>query len=743
MPYKQFILRDNPVAFYKQDEASGVACLDSSDNAKDATFVGAPTLAQASMFVDGTAVLYNGTTQYATVDSALPLLVNTFAIHAAITMSSALGELEERVIFDYDNQFKLMAYKEGAAEGIYIFLPGVHTNIYDGPHIPIANIALGTDYYITAVYDLEYLKIYLNSVLVQSIAVSSALSTPGAVNHVIGASTALSDFWHGKLDEIAIFSAPLALDEIRLHYKTGLGYTYFEATIFNTEPLSYFSCNENSGVVLADTMGGNAIDVISTPDLTVAGLFGSGVKLNTGSADYLDLGNRLGVDSSGDKSFVFWIKPDAIGANEYIITNRSVGSNGFSILLNSDGTVGISWGNTENTIQTVSTILTDQLTCVVCVFDGINGGAIYFNGALSVSGALGTEQTYLNKIRVGGQWLTDNAGSDSSYGGLIDEIVVYDKAITDVEVAKLFYIATLNTYQDHVASFLPYLFFPFSEVSGNIAQSLGAETIFSPSGTVNYSVTPAVINGDNAIDINIGYFERSATPVTYLSSDSVTNGDWTFVSWIKPLDTAAAWLFYFTDAVSNEVGFYLSASAILGYYHKGLAVVESTATVTINEWNHIAYTHNANGDIRIYINGGLANAFLGHDTTSFNGASNYARIGEMDGHCGLDDMAFFHHELSAGDVASLYNIGKNGFGFYSGILGVTYDVNKNPLECIVSAHHAETEELWAKTTSNITTGKYALVIENSSQEHVFVDMRAKDNIHIRPLSHGPILPTLF
>ena len=67
MAYSTEVLADGPVGYWRLNETSGSTVVDSSGNGLNGTYINSPSLNQQSRVSGGASVLFNGTTQYASI----------------------------------------------------------------------------------------------------------------------------------------------------------------------------------------------------------------------------------------------------------------------------------------------------------------------------------------------------------------------------------------------------------------------------------------------------------------------------------------------------------------------------------------------------------------------------------------------------------------------------------------------------------------------------------------------------
>jgi hypothetical protein len=78
-------------------------------------------------------------------------------------------------------------------------------------------------YYLVATYDGHYQKIYVNGRLVAASSDLNSVLPSRTSNYWIGRSTAPTPYFSGYIDEVAVFSRALSLDEISAYYKWAIG----------------------------------------------------------------------------------------------------------------------------------------------------------------------------------------------------------------------------------------------------------------------------------------------------------------------------------------------------------------------------------------------------------------------------------------------------------------------------------------------------------------------------------------
>lgn len=195
----------------------------------------------------------------------------------------------------------------------------------------------------------------------------------------------------------------------------------------------------------------------------------------------------------------------------------------------------------------------------------------------------------------------------------------------------------------------------------NLNDSQGSHTLDDPFTDVTFSA--AKIN--NGLEFDGSSFIRvDAADSASLSMGAGVAKSWSF--WVK-FDTLTdfTYLFFLGTYGGGDEQWecYLNATdqIVFQIYDSGGAAqpVISTPTVSAGTFAHVVVTYDGAGSLKIYINGGApdtASISDGRDTAAtFHMGMNSGGNGRFDGI--LDEIQIYTKELSAAEVASLYNSG--------------------------------------------------------------------------------------
>ena len=195
--------------------------------------------------------------------------------------------------------------------------------------------------------------------------------------------------------------------------------------------------DDAGGKIVRDAAGTNHGTAVADGKWVPGPSGGTAMTFN-GTSDYVDIGNPLGSTSAGTKTVEMWVNPSVASAG-YFITNYDSQSAGFSVLFNTNRTLGISWIGTVNIVQTTDTLTLGTWYHITAVFNsGATGGIVYINGTVSKNGNLGTEATTTNRVRISGRWVTPNSGSGVVFTGSLDDVRIYNRALRAAEIAEIY-----------------------------------------------------------------------------------------------------------------------------------------------------------------------------------------------------------------------------------------------------------------------------------------------------------------
>ena len=236
----------------------------------------------------------------------------------------------------------------------------------------------------------------------------------------------------------------------------------------------YYNFEDTSSKVI-DVSNGTENGTISNSPTNVSGIIGSALDFNRATPDWVTFGYRL---PSADGTICFWFKPEDTTASYVMGRNGAGGNTGdwdyypstaSQIYINpaSDitGNDTISAGNWYN----------------ICLKWGTGGGRLYNNGVL-VGVTAGTQAPDRTPDWTIGR---DAFQSDQYYEGVLDEIGIWDRRLSDVEIIDIYNGGAGITWTDEFGSDYPTI------------------TLNSPVNAYNSTVRDLALNGTGTDNINL------------------------------------------------------------------------------------------------------------------------------------------------------------------------------------------------------------------------------------------------
>jgi hypothetical protein len=438
--YAQAVLSSGPVGYWRLGESAGRMRQTVPATTRTGTYNGGVTFSQAGPLSDGTtAVLLNGSTGFVDVTNAAFRVATAVTVEAWVNIPAILGTdqtiLRCGIVAD-------MMY--------WLAIAGVTGKLYTGHNngvsyeLFLSPSAVPTGAWVHVAFtrqsDGKTYQHYVNGVAVGSAQVAVSPPTAAAAQLTrIGLSSAQG--LTGSVDEVAIYSRALSAAEIANHYalRTALVSTVATTTVADS------SGNGRTGTVV------NGVTLGQTGPLADG---------NTAAAFDGAANSRINTTlpasgfGTGGATLEAWFKTTAAPVRQYIADNKGDASNnaGFNLATNPAGNVIGKVGNgaAQTTVSSSGTYNDGQWHHAVLVlrrlYDGVNDGVfVYVDGlqrAVLNNAAAGWDITPSSVLVIG----TESASFAQSFTGSIDEVAVYNRALTDTEIAA-HYTLRVSTVQ--------------------------------------------------------------------------------------------------------------------------------------------------------------------------------------------------------------------------------------------------------------------------------------------------------
>lgn len=439
MSYSSTILAESTlVGYWPLDDTSGTTAVDAKTGSYPLTYAGGFTLSQTSVISTGTSVQFNGSTGWASRTGS----PNT---------STSSGSLEAWWVVDRVNANRQIIAQNGHLEADGW---GLSVGRYDSTNLNHLWIMVGglawLDTGITMVVGKKYhgvldlttggnLKLYLNGILVYNGYNSTIIAASGVD---VGSDNYTGLGWYqGRVDEVAIYSAPLGQAKALAHFRAACdesGYTptAYDALIrSNADLISYWPMNETSGTVAYDRgsinpgtyAGTYTLAQPFTAGLGVSPTFTRSTGTMTASTVFMPKSNAIAIEA--------WCTPSSLSqTRQQIAWMGQMNLNGWGLVLNGNDAVDNSLQTYTNAYTTVaaSPALTSGPNHVVWNVASNGSAECWVNGTRTYN-STPSPGTY--GVPVNGLTVALKSGGGESYGGLTNHVAFYNAPLSSSDVA--------------------------------------------------------------------------------------------------------------------------------------------------------------------------------------------------------------------------------------------------------------------------------------------------------------------
>ena len=206
--------------------------------------------------------------------------------------------------------------------------------------------------------------------------------------------------------------------------------------------VAYWSFDSVSGNTVEDTFGDNDGTAVGEPLFgTEYGVNGDGVRLVAAETQSITVTHDDSLNFTASSfSISAWFNTSTTGVRQFIASKRdeNTGDGGYSLRVNEDSKIraGVGRGGNNTFFSTIGTYADGQWHHVVFVGSrDANAMYLYVNGVLdATSGAWSTRpMDTTNNFTIGNE--PDSVGF---FNGSLDEIAIWNRALTDDEVSEIY-----------------------------------------------------------------------------------------------------------------------------------------------------------------------------------------------------------------------------------------------------------------------------------------------------------------
>lgn len=320
-------------------------------------------------------------------------------------------------------------------------------------------VSMGMWHMVSIVSDGTNLTVYLDGVSDGTAVTGANLPTNAGVG--IGGHTYGPEYFNGVIDDVRVYNRALSPTEIRQLYNAGNGVTIAKSSSGSSSLLQSlvgwwtFDGGTISGTSMVDRSGsGNTATLVSTPAFGL-GKIGQAFDLD-GTSRYATVPSGLNSLITGNEiSISAWVYPKStMSCDTAIMTQQYTSGNylRFALIGGQNDFGGGSCGSGGNQsigagfydsgwygVTSSATLPLNKWTHVVGTFDGSNF-RIYLNGVLdNTSAHSGSLPNNGSAWNIGKRWDTNGTG-DLWFNGKIDDVRVYNRALTVADAKQLYYL---------------------------------------------------------------------------------------------------------------------------------------------------------------------------------------------------------------------------------------------------------------------------------------------------------------
>lgn len=433
-----------PAGYWKFDDGSGATAVDSSGNGNNGTLINGPNWTTGQ--VNG-ALNFNGDDDYISVSRNSSLDVTTFTIAGWVKLTN-VATANQFVFWNGNTASPWggwgLAINRSSVLGcdvgeICLWVSQNSGSNFDYVEVPHNLTVNDKWYHIAATWNnsTKTATYYVDGTPIGS-ATSSYAVVMGSSPNTYAGRGASAGYFNGAMDEVRVYNYALSAAEISALYNNS------QATSFN--PIASYHFSEGSGTTTSDSSENGNTCTISGAVWTNSGKSGKALNFD-GNYTYLDCGTKSSLNLNSSFTASAWVKTNKSSETYQAILMKSennypesLGQQGWELIYRSSS-AGFRFGIRD---QNDKAVLVNALPSgnigdwhhVVGVYDDSNNTMrLYIDGIVRASS---TKASLASFNAPDWSFKIGRYAGGYSFRGTIDEVRVYNRALSAQEVSSLY-----------------------------------------------------------------------------------------------------------------------------------------------------------------------------------------------------------------------------------------------------------------------------------------------------------------